>query len=485
MQKSTRENAENKQQKVPIWRWLANIVWMIEHIQWYKKQPKNMVFIYVYFSIWFSPQANCIKLLHFKNVRLRQSEMTGVTDPLPTKAGPVNRSRAFWSRRWFLFSEAPVWEEDDNSKAQSSKSQAHGWHGGKAIVWIIFYQLIKCLIMCCSIVLQSPMWFYGIFPECVARVPVSFGGLGVRLCSRKVVSMSATVRNRSQPSATVCVSAVRLSTVASAPGVIPKTCEVESCRRSYIGVCRGGVWECDLWRRSYIGVRRRGVCVSALWRRSYFGVRRRGVCVSDLWRRSYIGVCRGVVSVIDLWRCSYIGVCKGVVCVCDLWRRSCIGVCRGGVCVSDLCHRSYIGLCSGGVCVSDLWRCSYIGVRRGGVCVRDLWRRSSIGVCGGGVCESDLWRCSYIGLRRGGVCVRDLWRRSSFYSRLRRRCLWVCESDLWRRNDFGVCRGGVCASDLCRRSYIGVCRGTVCVSDLWRRSVVASVLQECQVRSAK
>ena len=34
------------------------------------------------------------------------------------------------------------------------------------------------------------------FPECVARVPVSFGGLGVRLCSRKVVSMSATVRNR-------------------------------------------------------------------------------------------------------------------------------------------------------------------------------------------------------------------------------------------------------------------------------------------------
>ena len=38
-----------------------------------------------------------------------------------------------------------------------------------------------------------------VFPECVARVPVSFGGLGVRLCSRKVVSMFATVRNRPQP----------------------------------------------------------------------------------------------------------------------------------------------------------------------------------------------------------------------------------------------------------------------------------------------
>ena len=50
------------------------------------------------------------------------------------------------------------------------------------------------------------------FPECVARVPVSLGGLGVRLCSPKVAFAFATVGNRSQPSATVCVSAVRLST---------------------------------------------------------------------------------------------------------------------------------------------------------------------------------------------------------------------------------------------------------------------------------
>ena len=100
------------------------------------------------------------------------------------------------------------------------------------------------------------------------------------------------VRNRSQPSATVCVSAVRLSTVASAPEVIPKACEVESCRRSYIGVCKGVVCESDLCRRSYIGVCRGGVCGSDLWRRSYIGVCRGGVCESDLCRRSYIGVCR-------------------------------------------------------------------------------------------------------------------------------------------------------------------------------------------------
>ena len=38
----------------------------------------------------------------------------------------------------------------------------------------------------------------------------------------------------------------------------------------------------DLWRRSYIGVCGGGVCESDLWRRSFFGVCRGGVCVSDL-----------------------------------------------------------------------------------------------------------------------------------------------------------------------------------------------------------
>ena len=42
-----------------------------------------------------------------------------------------------------------------------------------------------------------------VFPECVARVPVSLGGLGVRLCSPSFAFATATVRNRPQPSATV------------------------------------------------------------------------------------------------------------------------------------------------------------------------------------------------------------------------------------------------------------------------------------------
>ena len=41
------------------------------------------------------------------------------------------------------------------------------------------------------------------FPECIARVPVSLGGLGVGLCSPKVAFAVATVSNRSHPSATV------------------------------------------------------------------------------------------------------------------------------------------------------------------------------------------------------------------------------------------------------------------------------------------
>ena len=35
-----------------------------------------------------------------------------------------------------------------------------------------------------------------LFPECVARVPVSLGGLGVRLCSPSFAFATATVRNR-------------------------------------------------------------------------------------------------------------------------------------------------------------------------------------------------------------------------------------------------------------------------------------------------
>ena len=72
----------------------------------------------------------------------------------------------------------------------------------------------------------------------------------MRLCSPNFAFAIATVGNRSQPFATVCVSAVRLSTMASASGVVPKSSrhrvKLTRCRRSYIGICRGAVCVSDL-----------------------------------------------------------------------------------------------------------------------------------------------------------------------------------------------------------------------------------------------
>ena len=154
--------------------------------------------------------------------------------------------------------------------------------------------------------------------------------------------------NRSQPSATLrnrlCVRRKALHNgecVWSGAEIIPESCQVGSCRRSYIGVSRGGVCVSDLWRCRYIGVCRGGGCERDLCRRSFIAVCRGGVCESDLCRRSYIGVCRGGVCESDLCRRRYIGVCRGGGCESDLCRRSYIGVCRGGVGVSDLCRRSY------------------------------------------------------------------------------------------------------------------------------------------------
>ena len=112
------------------------------------------------------------------------------------------------------------------------------------------------------------------------------------------------VGNRSQPFATVCVSAISSPQWRVHQEWSRKRVELSHGRRSYIGVCSGGV------------------CVSDLCRRRYIGICSGGVCVSDLCRRSYFGVWRGVVSVIDLCRRSYIDICRGGVCVRDLCRRS-------------------------------------------------------------------------------------------------------------------------------------------------------------------
>ena len=120
---------------------------------------------------------------------------------------------------------------------------------------------------------------FHVFPECVARVPVSFGGVGVRLCSRKVVSVFATVRNRSQPSATVCVRAVRLSTVASAPGVIPKACQVDSWSpQLYWRLQRRCLCERSLSPQLFWSLQRKCLCERSLSPQLYWCLQRKCLC---------------------------------------------------------------------------------------------------------------------------------------------------------------------------------------------------------------
>ena len=244
------------------------------------------------------------------------------------------------------------------------------------------------------------------FPECVARVPVSFGGLGVRLCSRKVVSVFATVRNRPQPSATVCVSAVRLSTVASASGVVPEVCQVDSSSPQL-----------------YWCLQRKCLCEESVSPQLYWRLQRKCLREESVSPQLY-----------------YIGVCRGSVCVKNLCRRSYIGVCRGSVCVSDLCRRSYIGVCRGSVCVKNLCRRSYIILAfaeevQWSVSPQLYWRLQRMCLCEPSVSPQFYW-C----LQRRCLCERCV--SPQLYWCL---CEWSVSPQLYY---IGVCRG----SDLCEES---------------------------------
>ena len=161
----------------------------------------------------------------------------------------------------------------------------------------------------------------------------------------------------SQPSACVCVTAVRPSTLASASRMVPKACQVESWSRSYIGACRGSVCVSRLvspqfhWR-----LQRRCLCQWFVSPQLYWRLQRRCLCqwfVSPqlYWRLQRKCLCERSALPQLYWclqrRClcewsvspQYIGVCKEEVSVwVNLWRRSYIDVSRGGVSVSDMCQ---------------------------------------------------------------------------------------------------------------------------------------------------
>ena len=84
----------------------------------------------------------------------------------------------------------------------------------------------------------------GTFPECVARVPVSHGGLGAEGVFARRCVLFATVRNRPQPSATVRNRSQPSAAVRAIPiwPCRPKRSPLRQARGS--GFCFGLCWLC-------------------------------------------------------------------------------------------------------------------------------------------------------------------------------------------------------------------------------------------------
>ena len=104
-------------------------------------------------------------------------------------------------------------------------------------------------------------------------------GLGVRLCSPSLAFAFATVGNRSQPSATVFVRAVRLSTLASASGVVRKACPVDSLS-SQLFWClqRRCLCERSVSPQLYWCLQRRCLCERSVSPQLYWCLQRRCLC---------------------------------------------------------------------------------------------------------------------------------------------------------------------------------------------------------------
>ena len=120
---------------------------------------------------------------------------------------------------------------------------------------------------------------FAVFPECVARVPVSLGVWGLRVCSLDVAQPSATVCNRSQPFA-----AVRNRPRGPYARAYGKFCKRGHFRRFHIWRCfgsrgrRGTSWHsdvfCNAWRKSFLCGRRNTFARDVLqfsWREQHFG----------------------------------------------------------------------------------------------------------------------------------------------------------------------------------------------------------------------
>ena len=276
-------------------------------------------------------------------------------------------------------------------------------------------------------------------------------------------------RNRRQPSATACVRAVRLSTVASASGVVQKACQID-CLSPQLYWClqRRCLWEWSVAPQLYWRLQRRCLWEWSVSPQLYYVIL---VFAEEVSERVIYGAAVILVSAeeVSVWV-----ICVATVILVSAEEVSVRVICVAAVILVSAEEVSVWAICFAAVILaSDLWRRSYIGVCRGGVWESDLWRRSYIGVCRRGVSESDLCRRSYIGVCRGGVCESDLCpRRVSRKRVMSERATRVSSTSVFEECQPRVSDKSV-KWEVSSKSVKQECRTKVSNK---------SVLQECQVR---
>ena len=152
------------------------------------------------------------------------------------------------------------------------------------------------------------------FPECVARVPVSLGGLGVRLCSPSFAFATATVGNRLRDRRKALHSG---ECVWSGPESVSSWLFVAA-------VILVSAEEVSVWV----------ICVAAVILAFAEEGSVKVICVVAVILVSAEEVSVRVICVVAVILVSAEEVSVRVTYVVAIF----IGVCRGGVCVSDLCR---------------------------------------------------------------------------------------------------------------------------------------------------
>ena len=278
---------------------------------------------------------------------------------------------------------------------------------------------------------QGAAEFLFFFPECVARVPVSFGGLGVRLCSRKVVCMFATVRNRLRDRRKALHSG---ECIRAGPESVWSWSVV-------VAVILESAEEMSVWVIGFAAVIFAFAEEVSVWAICVAAVILESAEEMSVWVIGFAAVILAFAEEVSVW-----AICVAAV-ILSLQRRC--------LCEWSVSPQLQVYWCLQRRCLCE-WSVS----------PQLYWHLQRKCLCEWSVSPQLYWQ-----LQRRCLCERSV--SPQWYWHLQRKSLCECRSYI------GICRGGVCVSDLCRRSYIGICRGSVCVSDLCRRSYFGVCRRRC------